>query len=310
MSSPVCQHTKTFSHFDTENEKKTQYVLLLTLVTMAVEIVAGISYGSMALLADGWHMGTHAAAFCLTLFTYRFARKNSQNREYSYGTGKVGVLGGYTSAIGLGLVSLVMLVESFERLVNPLSIQFNEAILVAIVGLAVNVASMFLLGHHHHDHHHADHDHDHDHDAHHSDEHHHDHNLKAAYMHVLADALTSVAAIVALIVGKYLGWIWLDPIMGIVGSVLIARWAFGLIKQTAPTLLDQSIDSGYEQKIIDMLSNENTEITDLHIWRISANHFAATITLSSRESHSAAFFRDKLQGFDKLHHLTIEVNPG
>ncbi|GAL27971.1 putative transporter [Vibrio variabilis] len=192
-------------------------MLLLTVTTMVVEIVAGTIYGSMALLADGWHMGTHAAAFCITLFAYRYAKKHENNDRFSFGTGKVSVLGGYTSAIALGIVALMMIVESVHRLFNPQPIHFNEAIIVAFIGLAVNVASMFLLGdHHHHDHHHHDHGHSHEHGHAH---HHHDHNLRAAYLHVLADALTSVLAIGALILGKLYGWNWLDALWG-----LLALW--------------------------------------------------------------------------------------
>ncbi|MGV1721354.1 CDF family Co(II)/Ni(II) efflux transporter DmeF [Vibrio furnissii] len=299
MQTPHCPHTHTFSYANEKGEKRTLYVLLLTLITMAAEISAGSIYGSMALLADGWHMGTHAAAFCITLFTFRYARKHQDSRQYTFGTGKVGVLGGYTSAIGLGLVALFMFGESLHRLFNPLSIQFNEAIVVAVIGLLVNVASMFLL-HDHHDHH--DHHHDHDH------EHAHDHNLTAAYMHVLADALTSLLAIAALIVGKYLGWVWLDPIMGIVGALVITKWAVGLMKQTAPILLDAHIERNYEQKLLTKLAQSGGEVMDIHMWKVSSSHYAATIRLNSEANKDAAYFRQQLAEFDKLHHLTLEVN--
>ena len=301
MQTPHCPHTHTFSYANEKGEKRTLYVLLLTLITMAAEISAGSIYGSMALLADGWHMGTHAAAFCITLFTFRYARKHQDSRQYTFGTGKVGVLGGYTSAIGLGLVALFMFGESLHRLFNPLSIQFNEAIVVAVIGLLVNVASMFLL-HDHHDHHDHHHDHDHDH------EHAHDHNLTAAYMHVLADALTSLLAIAALIVGKYLGWVWLDPIMGIVGALVITKWAVGLMKQTAPILLDAHIERNYEQKLLTKLAQSGGEVMDIHMWKVSSSHYAATIRLNSEANKDAAYFRQQLAEFDKLHHLTLEVN--
>ncbi|ADT89358.1 cation diffusion facilitator family transporter [Vibrio furnissii NCTC 11218] len=299
MQTPHCPHTHTFSYANEKGEKRTLYVLLLTLITMAAEISAGSIYGSMALLADGWHMGTHAAAFCITLFTFHYARKHQDSRQYTFGTGKVGVLGGYTSAIGLGLVALFMFGESLHRLFNPLSIQFNEAIVVAVIGLLVNVASMFLL-HDHHDHH--DHHHQHDHD------HVHDHNLTAAYMHVLADALTSLLAIAALIVGKYLGWVWLDPIMGIVGALVITKWAVGLMKQTAPILLDAHIERNYEQKLLTKLAQSGGEVMDIHMWKVSSSHYAATIRLNSEANKDAAYFRQQLAEFDKLHHLTLEVN--
>lgn len=294
MQTPHCPHTHTFSYANEKGEKRTLYVLLLTLITMAAEISAGSIYGSMALLADGWHMGTHAAAFCITLFTFRYARKHQDSRQYTFGTGKVGILGGYTSAIGLGLVALFMFGESLHRLFNPLSIQFNEAIVVAVIGLLVNVASMFLL-HDHHDHHHQ-----HDHV--------HDHNLTAAYMHVLADALTSLLAIAALIVGKYLGWVWLDPIMGIVGALVITKWAVGLMKQTAPILLDAHIERNYEQKLLTKLAQSGGEVMDIHMWKVSSSHYAATIRLNSEANKDAAYFRQQLAEFDKLHHLTLEVN--
>lgn len=298
MQSPSCPQSHTFSYANEKGEKRTLYVLLLTLITMAVEISAGSIYGSMALLADGWHMGTHAAAFCITLFTFRYARKHQDSRQYTFGTGKVGVLGGYTSAIGLGLVALFMFGESLHRLFNPLSIQFNEAILVAVIGLIVNVVSMFLL-HDHHDHHH---EHGHAH------EHHHDHNLTAAYMHVLADALTSLLAIAALIVGKYLGWVWLDPIMGIVGALVITKWAIGLMKQTSPILLDAHIGRDYEQKILTRLAQSGADVMDIHMWKVSSSHYAATIRLKAEAEKDAEYFRQQLTEFDKLHHLTLEVN--
>lgn len=259
----ACSQSHRFTTHNQQGEKHTFYVLLLTLFTMVAEIVAGTLYGSMALLADGWHMGTHAAAFCITLFAYRYAKKHSHSARFSFGTGKVSVLGGFTSAIALGIVALLMVVESVHRLFNPESIQFNEAILVAVVGLSVNVASMFLLhDHHHHDH--GDHHHDHHHENEHEHEHHHDHNLRAAYLHVLADALTSILAIVALIIGKFYGWIWLDALMGIVGALVIGKWTFGLVKQTAPILLDESIESNYLEQLNQTLSPYAT-VTDLHV---------------------------------------------
>ena len=232
------QHSHDFGVDNSQNTHKVKIVFWLTTVVMVLEIAAGTWSGSMALLADGWHMGTHAAAFCITLFAYRYARKHANNERFSFGTGKVSVLGGYTSAIALGIVALLMFAESVHRLFNPESIQFNEAIIVAVIGLAVNVASMFLLGDHHHDHSHG-----HDHAHHHGhDHHHHDHNLRAAYLHVLADALTSVLAIAALILGKLYGWNWLDAAMGIVGAVVISKWTMNLIKQTSPILLDENIE--------------------------------------------------------------------
>ena len=308
-------HHHNFASVNEQNVKRTWYVLIITVITMAVEVVAGTLYGSMALLADGWHMGTHAAAFCITLFTYSYAKKHAQSDKFSFGIGKVGVLGGYTSAIALGIVAIIMLAESVHRLLSPVDIQFNQSILVAIIGLVVNIASMFILGHDHHGH---DHSHSHSHSHAHNDEHEHhehhehhsghDHNLKAAYFHVLADALTSVLAICALLVGKYLGWYWLDPMMGIVGAVIITKWALGLMKQTSPILLDENIDKAYQADIINTIEDENTQVTDIHIWKISADHYSASIAVCTKTDASAQSIKHALHKFDKLSHFTIEVN--
>lgn len=298
----VSQHSHDFVSHNQKGEKRTLYVLILTVSTMVVEIAAGTMFGSMALLADGWHMGTHAAAFCITLFAYRYAKQNAHNDRFSFGTGKVSVLGGFTSAIALGIVALMMMVESIHRLFNPESIQFNEAIMVAVIGLVVNLASMLLLqDHHHHGHdHHDHHSHDHEH------EHHHDHNLTAAYFHVLADTLTSLLAIVALIVGKFYGWVWLDAMMGIVGAVVIGKWTLGLMKQTAPVLLDESINKSYRDEITETLT-PYAEIVDLHIWKVSGHHYSAAIALKNHSDKTLDEFKQLLSKFDKIHHLTLEV---
>lgn len=298
----VSQHSHDFVSHNQKGEKRTLYVLILTVTTMVVEIAAGTMFGSMALLADGWHMGTHAAAFCITLFAYRYAKQNAHNDRFSFGTGKVSVLGGFTSAIALGIVALMMMVESIHRLFNPESIQFNEAIMVAVIGLVVNLASMLLLqDHHHHGHdHHDHHSHDHEH------EHHHDHNLTAAYFHVLADTLTSLLAIVALIVGKFYGWVWLDAMMGIVGAVVIGKWTLGLMKQTAPVLLDESINKSYRDEITETLT-PYAEIVDLHIWKMSGHHYSAAIALKNHSNKTLDEFKQLLSKFDKIHHLTLEV---
>ncbi|HHP0510577.1 TPA: CDF family Co(II)/Ni(II) efflux transporter DmeF [Vibrio harveyi] len=298
----VSQHSHDFVSHNQKGEKRTLYVLILTVTTMVVEIAAGTMFGSMALLADGWHMGTHAAAFCITLFAYRYAKQNAHNDRFSFGTGKVSVLGGFTSAIALGIVALMMMVESIHRLFNPESIQFNEAIMVAVIGLVVNLASMLLLqDHHHHGHdHHDHHSHDHEHER------HHDHNLTAAYFHVLADTLTSLLAIVALIVGKFYGWVWLDAMMGIVGAVVIGKWTLGLMKQTAPVLLDESINKSYRDEITETLT-PYAEIVDLHIWKVSGHHYSAAIALKNHSNKTLDEFKQLLSKFDKIHHLTLEV---
>lgn len=318
MSFPT-RHQHNFSSHNSQGEKRTFYVLLLTVVTMIVEIIAGTIYGSMALLADGWHMGTHAAAFGITLFAYRYAKKHAESERFSFGTGKVSVLGGYTSAIALGIVALLMLVESVHRLFNPQAIQFNEAIIVACIGLTVNVVSMFLLGDHHHDHGHEhghnhsknhDHSHSHDHDSDHSHkhgEHHHDHNLRAAYMHVLADTLTSLLAIVALLFGKFYGWNWLDAAMGMIGALVIAKWTMNLMKQTSPILLDENIGDDYRQSITEALASYAI-VTDFHMWKVSGHHYSAAITLESNSDKTVSEYKQMLAKFDKINHLTLEVH--
>ncbi|ANQ20091.1 CDF family Co(II)/Ni(II) efflux transporter DmeF [Vibrio natriegens] len=295
----VSQHSHDFVSHNHQGERRTFYVLLLTLVTMIVEISAGTLFGSMALLADGWHMGTHAAAFCITLFAYRYAKQHANSERFSFGTGKVSVLGGFTSAIALGIVALMMMVESVHRLFNPETIKFNEAIMVAVIGLVVNLASMLLLkDHHHHGHEHHHHDHHH--------EHHHDHNLAAAYFHVLADTLTSLLAIVALIIGKFYGWVWLDATIGIVGALVIGKWTLGLIRQTAPVLLDESIDEQYRQDIRAELA-PYADVVDLHVWKVSGHHYSAAIAIKNRSNKSLGEFKQMLSKFDKIHHLTLEL---
>ncbi|NVC92290.1 CDF family Co(II)/Ni(II) efflux transporter DmeF [Vibrio natriegens] len=294
----VSQHSHDFVSHNHQGERRTFYVLFLTLVTMIVEISAGTLFGSMALLADGWHMGTHAAAFCITLFAYRYAKQHANSERFSFGTGKVSVLGGFTSAIALGIVALMMMVESVHRLFNPETIKFNEAIMVAVIGLVVNLASMLLLKDHHH------HGHEHHHDHHH--EHHHDHNLAAAYFHVLADTLTSLLAIVALIIGKFYGWVWLDATMGIVGALVIGKWTLGLIRQTAPVLLDESIDEQYRQDIRAELA-PYADVVDLHVWKVSGHHYSAAIAIKNRSNKSLGEFKQMLSKFDKIHHLTLEL---
>ncbi|MDO7597726.1 MAG: CDF family Co(II)/Ni(II) efflux transporter DmeF [Pseudomonadota bacterium] len=297
------QQNHDFSVHNKQGERRTYYVLILTAITMIVEIIAGSIYGSMALLADGWHMGTHVAAFMIAIFAYRYARKHANNPEFSFGTGKVNALGGFASAIALAIVALVMLVESLQRIFEPHTIQFNEAIIVASIGLLVNIISAWLLkDDHSHSHHHADDDHDDHHE-------HHDHNLRAAYAHVLADAITSVLAITALVAGKYLGWNWLDPIMGIVGAIIITRWAYGLMKETSPLLLDASIAEDYKFSITQAIENDaDNEISDIHVWKIGANDYAAIISIVTHAPNTPDYYKALLKDFDKLSHITIEIN--
>jgi cation diffusion facilitator family transporter len=287
------RHSHEFSASNEQGERRTRYVLVLTAITMLAEIIAGSVYGSMALLADGWHMSTHVAAFLIALFTYRYARQHANSADYSFGTGKVNVLGGFASAVALSVVALVMLIESVQRIFEQQTIHFDEAITVASIGLLVNIASALLLK--------DEHEHDHD--------HHHDHNLQAAYLHVLADALTSLLAILALLSGKYFGWNWLDPAMGVVGAVIITRWSYGLLQQTAPILLDASIDEEYRQRITQAIEQDaDNRISDMHVWKVGANHYAAIIALVTHQPRPAEHYRALLSEFHSLSHLTIEVN--
>ena len=299
-SSP--QHSHDFSLQTDTQENKVRAVFWLTTITMIAEIIAGTWFGSMALLADGWHMGTHSAAFAIALFAYYYARKHADNPEFSFGTGKVVYLGGFASAVALAVVALLMIVESIMRLIEPHTILFNQAIAVACLGLVVNIVSAFLLhGSHHHDHE-REHDHQHEQIE--------DHTLKAAYIHVLADALTSLTAIVALVAGKYLGWIWMDALMGIVGALVISRWAYGLLQQTSKPLLDENPHLQDRQLIKQCLAkNERAELVDFHVWQISPKHRAAIIAISTDEPKHPEVYRQRLHaaGFH-YSHLTVEVN--
>jgi cation diffusion facilitator family transporter len=311
-------------------ERRTRWVVALTLGMMVAEIVAGTLFRSMALLADGWHMGTHAAALAVAAFAYAYARKHAADPRYTFGTGKVGALGGFASAVGLAVIALLVLTESAVRLASPVTIRFDEAILVACVGLAVNLFCAFLLrdeehGHGHgsahpdarggeddHDHDHHDHDH-HDHD-HHDHDHvphahgHRDHNLRAAYLHVLADAMTSVLAIVALLAGRTLGWSWMDPVMGIVGSVVIARWSHGLLRDTSAVLLDAETSVARRAEIRGALEQGGDRVADLHVWRVGPRHLGAIVSVVSAAPRPPAAYKQRLEEFPDLVHVTVEVH--
>jgi len=284
-------------------ENKTLLVIAITLAMMLVEIVAGLQFGSMALLADGLHMGSHAAALSISAIAYRYARRHAHSQRYSFGTGKVNALGGYTGAVLLAIFALYMAVESGIRLVSPRPIQFDYAILVAVIGLIVNAVCALILGH---DDHHHDHDHDHNDDHHHA---HGDHNLRSAYLHVLADALTSILAIIALILGRQFGTVWMDPLMGLVGAVLITRWSYGLLKSTSGVLLDEQAPAEVQQKVIEALEEEGiTKVIDLHIWTLGPQGYSAEISLLTRETKSPDEWKQAIPDQLGLVHLTIEVN--
>ncbi len=293
------------------NERRTWFVIALTSVMMVVEIIAGTIYGSMALVADGWHMSTHAAAMLIAALAYLYARRNAKNPRFTFGTGKVGDLAAFASAIVLALVALLIGWESLVRLANPIPISFPQAIFVAVIGLIVNLVSAWLLrddhDHHHGHSHHHDHSHDHDH---HAEHHGQDQNLRAAYLHVLADALTSVLAIIALIAGSIYGWIWLDPLMGIVGSLVIARWSWGLMRDTGSTMLDyRQAGDPVSAKIRSIIEEAGDKITDLHVWQLGPGHHAAIVAVSTESERSPADYRERLTKTAALSHITVEVNP-
>jgi cation diffusion facilitator family transporter len=295
-------HNHDFALDNEFGERRTQYVLWLTAITMIVEIIAGTVYGSMALLADGWHMATHVAAFLIAIYAYRYARRHADNPAYAFGTGKVNVLGGFASAVSLAVVSLMMVIESLQRFFTPNEIHFNEAIFVACLGLIINIVSALLLKDEHHHHHDPEHAHD-------DQGHHHDHNLHAAYMHVIADVMTSILAIGALLSGKFFGWHWLDPMMGIVGGLIIARWSLGLVRQTGPVLLDESIEADYLRGIREVIeSDSDNRITDMHVWKISPHHHAAIISIVTSNPRPTEYYKNLLADFSRLSHLTIEIN--
>lgn len=285
-----------------ENARRTLWVVVLTSLMMVGEIAAGIAFNSMALLADGFHMATHAGALAVAAGAYAFARRHAADRRFSFGTGKVGDLSGFASALVLALVALGIAVESIGRLFDPSPVAFGEATLVAILGLVVNVASVFLLsGGHGHGHAHDPH-HDHGHEHQHG---HHDNNLRSAFAHVVADALTSVLAIVALVAGRYLGWVWLDPVMGIVGGAVIAVWAWNLLRDTAAVLLDTS-DPHLEAEVREQFEGPgDARITDLHIWRIGPGAHAAIVSVAGTADREA--IRERLVPVHELAHVTIET---
>jgi cation diffusion facilitator family transporter len=293
------------------NAGRTRLVLILTLVMMVAEIAAGSIFGSMALLADGWHMSTHAAVLAVAVFAYSYARRHAANAAYTFGTGKIGDLAAFTSAILLGVVAVIMAYESLERLANPVSIAFNEAIIVAVIGLLVNLVSAWLLKDDHkygHDHDHAEHDH---HDHHHHEEHHahkRDHNREAAYAHVLADALTSVFAIVALTAGLFWGLNWMDPAMGVLGAIIIAKWSWSLMKSSGRVLLDATPTAATATAVRKAIESDGeAKVADLHIWRIAPGQLAAVLTVVAHAPRSAAHYKERLVDIAGLSHTTIEV---
>ena len=289
------QHTHTFGSTDVPSgEKRTRWVIALTLSMMVAELYAGFLFNSMALLADGWHMASHAAALLVAAFAYAFARRYAGDPRFSFGTGKVAALGGFASGVGLAVGAALVFAESVGRLVSPVEIRFDEALLVAGLGLIVNLVSAALL---------------HDKGHHHGAGLHHDHNLRGAYLHVLADALTSLFAIAALLAGKYFGWSWLDGVTGMLASVVVARWSLGLIRDTGAVLLDAEVSREQKRQVVDALeADADTRVCDLHLWRVGPAHLGAIISVVTHEPQEPDHYKRLLHRFDDLAHITVEVH--
>lgn len=332
-----------------KRERRTWIVVALTTVMMVIEIVGGTIYGSMAVVADGWHMSTHAAALSIAALAYLFARRHAHDPRFSFGTGKVGELAGFASAIALALVALMIGYESVVRFVDPVTIDYGEALLIAVVGLAVNLVSAWLLGgeghdhghgHHHghgHDHHGHDHGHGHAGETHedagshadrvgdaghdplaglahrheadaHGHVHHQDHNFRAAYVHVLTDALTSVLAIIGLLAAQFFNWVWIDPAVGLIGSVVIAVWAVGLMRSSGAVLLDLTPPSTLAERVRTRLEVGGDRVSDLHLWRVGPGHMAVVAAVVSDQPQHPGVYKARLNGLAGISHITVEVN--
>jgi cation diffusion facilitator family transporter len=280
-----------------QHERRTWFVVALTAAMMIAEIVGGYVFGSMALVADGWHMSTHAAALTIAGLAYWFARKHAHDPRFTFGTGKLGELAGFASAIILALVALLIGFESLQRIYAPVPIAFNEAIAIATLGLAVNILSALLLrgGHDHHGH-------DHDHHGAHGDT-----NLRAAYLHVIADALTSVLAIAALLAARFYGWLWIDPAVGIVGAIVIGSWSISLIRSSSLTLLDMMPDGALSARILDKLEVGGDRVSDLHLWRVGPGHSALVASIVTDTPQDVSVYKARLNSVKELSHVTIEV---
>jgi cation diffusion facilitator family transporter len=295
-------HSHQFNHVDAKAERNTRRVVYITAAMMVVEIAGGYMLNSMALLADGWHMSSHALAMGLSVMAYALARRYATDGRFAFGTWKIEILGGFSSALLLAVVAALMMIQSLQRLFVPATIHYDQAIPIAVLGLGVNLLCAWLLkGEHGHDHGHGHH-HEHGHG-------HHDVNLRAAYLHVIADAATSVLAIVALIGGKLYGAAWLDPVMGIVGSILVARWAFGLLRESGRILLDAEMDQPVVEEIRDVVKAHfaKAAISDLHVWRVGRDSYACILGLVTTTAISADDVRRQLAIHEELVHVTVEI---
>jgi cation diffusion facilitator family transporter len=283
------------------NERKTWAVIIVCAAMMVAEVVGGLWFGSVALIADGLHMSTHAGALLIAALAYTYSRRYVNDARLTFGTGKFGDLAAFTSAIVLAIIALLIGYESLDRLMNPVSIAFDQAIPIAAVGLGVNLLSAFLLRDDHHNHHDA-HDHGHSHV-------HRDHNLRAAFVHVMADAAVSVLVIVGLIAGREFGWIWMDPVMGLVATVVILSWSLTLVRSAGAILLDVCPDPGLARMIATRLEQGSDRVSDLHLWRLGPGHLAAVISLVTHNPQAPERYKKRLSGLEGLSHVTIEVVP-
>lgn len=294
------RHDHVFSDDKKSVETRTLIVVILTVITMAAEIFFGWLTNSLALFADGWHMGTHAFALSISLLAYNLARRYKSDDTFSFGAWKIEILGAYTSAIVMALVGLFMIWTSIERILHPLAISYNSALIVAFLGLGVNIVCAFILNASNHNH-----SQDHTHSA---DHHHEDLNLKAAYLHVVADAVTSVLAIVALLGAKYFGVAWLDPVIGLLGAALILRWSVYLFKDTANILLQREMDSPVAEQIKSLIESDgDSKITDLHVWQVAQNQYACIVSLVTGNKRSIEEYKKRLLGISELTHATVEI---
>ena len=293
-----------------KNERRTWAVIVLCAVMMAAEIAGGLMFGSIALVADGLHMSTHASALLLAALAYRYARRHADDPRFSFGTGKLGDLAGFSSAIVLAMIAILIGYEAIERLFDPVPIHFREAIPIAVLGLIVNVASALLLSGAGSDHKHAGHDHDHDHGDHAHHKAHRDNNMRAAVVHVLADAVVSVLVIVGLVLARTFGWLFMDPVAGIIGALVIASWSYGLIRDTGAVLLDMNPDRGMAERLRAAIERDGDRLSDLHLWRLGPGHLGAIVSVVTEKPHDAAHYRRLLRHFHNLSHVTVEVQRG
>ena len=295
-----------------KNERRTWMVIALCSLMMVAEIIGGLLFGSIALVADGLHMSTHASALLLAAVAYSYARRHADDMRFTFGTGKLGDLAGFSSAIVLAMIALLIGYEALTRFIWPVPISFNQAIPIAVLGLIVNIASVLLLsgGGHDHGHSHGDshaaHDHEHDHE-HAQGATQRDNNMRAAVVHVLADAAVSVLVIVGLLFGRFLGWTWMDPVVGLCGAVVIAAWSYGLLHDTGAVLLDMNPDRGMAERMRATIETDGDRLTDLHLWRLGPGHLAAILSVATQRQRGPEYYRSLLSRFRALSHVTVQV---